>query len=607
MILKKLKLHNFRGYKDIEIEFDEQMNVIVGRNDVGKSTILEALEIFFNPDSKQVKLEEQDLYVRREDDEIKISCSFLLEDREILIDTSVRTGLKEEYLYNSEKLLEIVQISNKGKKIVNYINANYPQKYLKTPLVQLKIADLKKELEKYRDEIENYSEINKSISSQIRQGIYRAIEKKNDFELQEVLIDISKEEMRNIYPLIQKQLPIYFLFKSDRENRDGDSEVQNPLKVATKEVLKGIETKLEEIKRNIEEEVEKIGKETIEKLKELDKDIAQNLTTSVNTKTWDSLFSFQLIDDTNIPLNKRGSGVRRLLLLSYLRAEAERRAVKNANSNIIYAIEEPETAQHPNFQKMIMESLISLSKSEMHQIILTTHTPEIAKMVKLEQIIFIKKGKTEPIIEKDEKIKFKEIKETLGMHNTLESKVVLCVEGPNDVNFIKNIGKIKELKAIVDFENNKEISILPLRGGNLKEWVENDYLKNSNVKEVHLYDSDVEDYKVKVDEMNKNLDNKNRRKGIITKRYEMENYVPIQLIEEEFEIELDTEKNWEKEDIPKLLLNKVKKNIPIENRQKVIKEIINGKISKKITKEMLEKEGTYEEIKSWFQIVAEFL
>lgn len=46
MILKKLKLRNFRGYRDFEVSFDDSINVIIGRNDIGKSTILEALEIF---------------------------------------------------------------------------------------------------------------------------------------------------------------------------------------------------------------------------------------------------------------------------------------------------------------------------------------------------------------------------------------------------------------------------------------------------------------------------------------------------------------------------------------------------------------------------------
>ena len=68
-----------------------------------------------------------------------------------------------------------------------------------------------------------------------------------------------------------------------------------------------------------------------------------------------------------------------MLLLSYLRAEAERRAKENANANIIYAIEEPETAQHPDYQKKLIDSLIELSDNPMHQIIITTHTPEIVK------------------------------------------------------------------------------------------------------------------------------------------------------------------------------------------------------------------------------------
>lgn len=46
MILKKLKLRNFRSYRDFEVSFDDSINVIIGRNDIGKSTILEDLEIF---------------------------------------------------------------------------------------------------------------------------------------------------------------------------------------------------------------------------------------------------------------------------------------------------------------------------------------------------------------------------------------------------------------------------------------------------------------------------------------------------------------------------------------------------------------------------------
>ena len=46
MKLKSISIENFRGYQDkTTINFDD-LTVLVGKNDIGKSTILEALDIF---------------------------------------------------------------------------------------------------------------------------------------------------------------------------------------------------------------------------------------------------------------------------------------------------------------------------------------------------------------------------------------------------------------------------------------------------------------------------------------------------------------------------------------------------------------------------------
>ncbi len=48
MKLKSLTIKNFRAYQlETAIEIG-QLTTIIGKNDIGKSTILEALEIFFN-------------------------------------------------------------------------------------------------------------------------------------------------------------------------------------------------------------------------------------------------------------------------------------------------------------------------------------------------------------------------------------------------------------------------------------------------------------------------------------------------------------------------------------------------------------------------------
>lgn len=45
MYLKKLKLHNFRCYEKLEIDFNRQLTVLVGKNGSGKTTVLEAIAI----------------------------------------------------------------------------------------------------------------------------------------------------------------------------------------------------------------------------------------------------------------------------------------------------------------------------------------------------------------------------------------------------------------------------------------------------------------------------------------------------------------------------------------------------------------------------------
>uniref|UniRef100_UPI003A898197 AAA family ATPase n=5 Tax=Helicobacteraceae TaxID=72293 RepID=UPI003A898197 len=46
MKLVKIKIENFRSYDNVEVELSN-LSVIVGQNDVGKSTLLDALNIFF--------------------------------------------------------------------------------------------------------------------------------------------------------------------------------------------------------------------------------------------------------------------------------------------------------------------------------------------------------------------------------------------------------------------------------------------------------------------------------------------------------------------------------------------------------------------------------
>lgn len=71
MRLVSVSLKNFRSYKEpIEIEVQE-LTCLIGKNDVGKSTILEALDVFFNDE-----IDKQDLSVNSNEQTIEITCKF---------------------------------------------------------------------------------------------------------------------------------------------------------------------------------------------------------------------------------------------------------------------------------------------------------------------------------------------------------------------------------------------------------------------------------------------------------------------------------------------------------------------------------------------------
>lgn len=45
MNIENISLHNFRGYKELKLDFDPKFNLIIGDNGSGKTAILEALTV----------------------------------------------------------------------------------------------------------------------------------------------------------------------------------------------------------------------------------------------------------------------------------------------------------------------------------------------------------------------------------------------------------------------------------------------------------------------------------------------------------------------------------------------------------------------------------
>lgn len=390
MKLSKIKLKNFRGYKEeITIDFDN-LTAFVGKNDIGKSTILEALDIFFNEGKGVAKLDKDDINkqaLAENDTEIVISVCLEELPTSIVIDSTNETTLQAEYLLNSQNQLEIIKkYPNAGKEKV-FIKANHPTNDCCKDL----LLKTQKELQKIIND-RNIECGDRTKNAVMRTAIWA---NSTDLQLSEIEIDVTKGETKTIWEKMRNYLPLYSLFQSDRKNSDGDSEVQDPLKEAVKQILNdsGLQTKFSEIATEVEKKLKEVSDRTLEKLREMNPDVASSLNPVIPTAEslkWAEVFkTVSIAGDENIPINKRGSGVKRLILLNFFRAEAERRKNEENVPSIIYAIEEPETSQHTEHQKKLISAFLSLAETANTQVIITTHSAALVKELKFKHLRLI--------------------------------------------------------------------------------------------------------------------------------------------------------------------------------------------------------------------------
>ena len=392
MKLRQLKIKNFRGFEtETSIDFN-QMTALVGKNDVGKSTILEALDIFFNENKGTVKLDNDDFNINAPSDDKKIRFTLLFSDfpQTIILDDACETDLASEFLLNNEGFLEVIKEFKSPSSCTTKIRAIHPSNTECANLLTLKQKELQGKIEKLAIECDD-----KRKNALMRKAIWTNFAQQLD--KREIELDVSSKDgdLRNIWDKLQVYMPCYSLFQSDRKNSDSDEEVQEPLKMAVKQILKESEIldTLNGIAIQVKNKLQEVSDLTLKKLNEMNPDLAESLhpkLPDIAALKWQDVFkNISITGDQDIPVNKRGSGVRRLILLNFFRAEAERNLENSKRQDFIYAIEEPETSQHYEHQRLLVQSLLEISTKPHAQVIVTTHSGDIIKHLNWDDVRLI--------------------------------------------------------------------------------------------------------------------------------------------------------------------------------------------------------------------------
>ena len=403
---------------------------------------------------------------------------------------------------------------------------------------------------------------------------------------------------------------MYRLFKADRPSTDEDHEAQDPMQHAVKIALEEQAAQLASIAEEVKQKVAQVASNTIEKLRDFDPELASTLTPKFKKDPmWEKAFSFSLTGENSIPLNKRGSGIRRLVLFSFFRATTESALFEG--KNIIYAVEEPETSQHPDAQKMIVNTFREMTEKNGCQVIITTHVPGLAGMLPLESLRYITNSEGYPEVAsgaEDEEM-LKRIADTLGVYPDLAPalaphhgvKLIVCVEGPNDVAFLTAISRIAHQsdQTIIDINMSQNVVILPLGGSVLKEWVNLNYLKKLNTQEDHIYDSDNTDaHASDCAQVNQRGDGSSAR---MTHKREMENYIHSDIVREVFGVQIEIDDTM---DVSTEISNIIRTGNPEGYRPDTVKKKLNKRCAPRMTMQLLHERDPEDEVLGWLRDIS---
>ena len=121
MYLKRLKLKNYRLFPEVDILFQQGMNVLIGKNSSGKSTILEAIDFLLSTNNANVPAEEVIPYKMRNNSsvQVRIDGYFEMSDLEkeslcaVLDDPGDQKKVRDSHL----ELIYTKSITKKDKMI----------------------------------------------------------------------------------------------------------------------------------------------------------------------------------------------------------------------------------------------------------------------------------------------------------------------------------------------------------------------------------------------------------------------------------------------------------------------------------------------------------
>ena len=421
--IKSISIKGFWGEFVCRNEFNNDINIIIGKNGTGKTTFMNILHAVLSLDIDELRdnefakvtlslinnEEEKEIVVIKNEDDFRVNVTYIIDGEEYDINlpmgdtpSYVRRRYFDEYEKlkdNINKYIKLFSLSvYRNRKNYEYERererGNLYRKGMLSP-TDFYLNELLIELGKYQLELTQNS---KKISEDLQRDVLLSLLYTNEEKTTKLRNNNSlekekeKEKLQNAY----RKFGFYDDAVSKKINKHIDAvfdelskfkDLEDRLKIKLDEIefpsrilaAKKVTDKIIELSSEAEKRNEVLFKNSNKFI-----DIIR-LFTSKHFEFKKGELVFLLSSGKETSLFKLSSGEKQLLILLI-------EALLQRESNCIFLADEPEISLHIEWQRKIIESVLSLNPNA--QIIVATHSPEIAGKYKskIKRMSEIKEG-----------------------------------------------------------------------------------------------------------------------------------------------------------------------------------------------------------------------
>lgn len=498
MKLNSITIKNFRALENVTLEIEDDLTLIVGKNNTGKTSVFETLNFFLVQDKKDLRFENFSLHSY---DTFRNCLSLYDEWRDIDESDEIEKEIKEKEI---KGLMPKIQLTlsigyNEYESLINLSDfITDLDSEITNTLITLSFES--KETFKLFESFKNRSDENLNLILWLKENIKLHYHLKcYAGELDYPLDDIYRNTIKKILKIESikasrklddvgddrnKTLEVGFSDYYKETNKENDSNVKN------------LENSLNKISKELETDYKAILNDILKELKSFGLDPKINIPDIELKSVFDSekilernIKYFYKNGEIDLPENFNGLGYSNLIYLvlkivSFIEKFKKSKREDKAEFLLIL-IEEPEAHLHPQMQQVFIKEVnkLLIKHKISVQVIISSHSPHIIAEAGIDldkgfdRIRYFNKIKNKIVIndfntfrhKEDSKETFRFLKQYMNLHkcDIFFADKVIMVEGITEKMLLPLM-----ISKVADTLQNEYISVLEVGGAYTQKFKE---------------------------------------------------------------------------------------------------------------------------------------